>query len=434
MRSDMKISFYTFGCKVNQYETQAMRNMVEQQGHITDEYAPGDGISRDVVVFNSCTVTAESDRKLRQQLHRCRRENPNTIIVLTGCMPQAFLGNDDRLPDVDILLGNAQRNVLPQMLDSYQKSKTPLTFIPAHGTAYEPLTIATFAGRTRAYVKIQDGCNRFCSYCIIPYARGRVRSRDLDDIKQEITSLANTGYREVVLVGINLSAYGQDTGKNLADAVDVACAVEGIQRVRLGSLEPDFMTDSMLERLAKQPKLCPQFHIALQSGCNATLKRMNRHYTTEEYAELCKKLRQCFPNCALTTDVMVGFPGESVQEFHQSLTFVQQIAFSRVHVFAYSRRRGTVADKMPNQIPNATKVDRSRQMLAATHRDADDYARSYIGKTVEVLLETPLQDGITEGHTDTYLVVHAHTDQAPGTIVSVHITGGDSHHLLGKQQ
>ncbi len=429
----MRISFYTFGCKVNQYETQAMRYMFTQRGDSTDEYVPGDGISRDVVVFNSCTVTSESDRKLRQQLHRCRRENPNAIIVLTGCMPQAFLGDDDRLPDVDILLGNAQRNALPYILDTYLKSKTPITCIPTHGSTYEHLTIATFLGRTRAYVKIQDGCNRFCSYCIIPYARGRVRSRDLDDMQQEITSLAHNGYREIVLVGINLSAYGQDTGKSLADAVEVACAVEGIQRVRLGSLEPDFMTDSMLERLAKQSKLCPQFHIALQSGCDATLKRMNRHYTTEEYAVLCEKLRKRFPDCALTTDVMVGFPGETQQEFNESLAFVQQIAFSRVHVFAYSRRRGTIADKMPNQIPNAVKVERSRQMMAATHQNADDYAQSYIGKTVEVLLETPLQDGVTEGHTDTYLVVHAHTDQAPGTFVSVRITGGDSHHLIGEQ-
>jgi len=232
----MKVSFYTFGCKVNQYETQAMRYMLSERGAQTDEYLPGDGIYRDAVVINSCTVTAESDRKLRQLLRRCRRENPSSIIILTGCMPQAFPQKAAALDDADIILGNAERSLLPEMLENYKLSPHTITRVPEHGSTYEPLQIDTFDGRTRAFIKIQDGCNRFCSYCIIPYARGRVRSRQPEDLHKEVMSLAQKGYREIVLVGINLSAYGQDIGSDLAHAVEVVCSVDGIQRVRLGSL------------------------------------------------------------------------------------------------------------------------------------------------------------------------------------------------------
>jgi len=428
----MMVAFYTLGCKVNQYETQAMRRLLEQAGYTTAEFAP-DSAAPDVLVINSCTVTGESDRKLRQLLRRCRRQAPGAVLVLTGCMPQAQPESAAALTEADIVLGNAaRRDILPR-LEAYLTHRQRIVDIPSHETAYEPLDIDDFQGRTRAFVKIQDGCNRFCSYCIIPYARGRVRSRDPEDIRQELTRLAQRGYKEVVLVGINLTAYGQDNGLSIADAVEVACSVEGLERVRLGSLEPDFMTDRVIARLAAQKKLCPQFHLALQSGCDATLKRMNRHYTTAEYKDLCDRLRRQFPGCALTTDVMVGFPGETPEEFEQSLRFVEDIAFARGHVFAYSRRPGTVADRLPGQVNNTEKSRRSKRMADVCRRTAEAYADTYISRTVPVLLETEYPDGTVGGHTDTYVTVRVKTGCPGGRMIPVVITGRDGETLLGEE-
>ncbi len=424
----MKAAFITLGCKVNQYETEAMRLILQQNGADDTDVSIRDA---DAIIVNSCTVTAESDRKLRQLLRRCRRQNPSAVLVLTGCMPQAFPEKTTAL-DADIILGNASRRALPEAIADFRKNGKTVA-IPPHSKEYEPLTIREMEGHTRAFVKIQDGCNRFCTYCIIPYARGRVRSRAVADIQEELTALAARGYREVVLVGINLSAYGQDNGTDLADAVDAACAVDGIERVRLGSLEPDFMTDEILRRLSSQPKLCPQFHIALQSGCDATLKRMNRHYTTADYAALCAKLRERFPGCALTTDVMVGFPGETEADFAASLSFTESIGFSRVHVFPYSRRPGTVADKMPDQVPEEEKNDRSHRMIEACRHSADAYAGGYIGKTVTILTETRRADGLTEGLTDTYLTVAAKTAQPAGKMISVRIISYQGGILIGEE-
>ncbi len=426
----MNAVFYTLGCKVNQYETQAMREMMQSAGYHTEEHTAAHDEPCDVIVINSCTVTAESDRKLRQLLRRCRRLHPPATIVLTGCMTQAFPDAAAKLPEADIILGNASRRALLSHINDYAAHRQRIVDITPHTQEFEPLQIHDFNERTRAFVKIQDGCNRFCSYCIIPYARGRVRSRKPDDIRAELTSLAQKGYKEVVLVGINLTAYGQDNGLTIADAVDAACAIDGIERVRLGSLEPDFMTDEVLRRLAAQPKLCPQFHIALQSGCDTTLKRMNRHYTTAEFAELCKKLRSVFPHCALTTDVMVGFPGETEEEFTHSLQFVRSIGFSRVHVFAYSRRAGTVADRMPAQVSTAVKSERSHRMIQATAADAAAYAATHLGSTVDVLLETAHKDH-TIGHTDTYLTVRVSTRHRSGDIIPVTITAVDGDTLIG---
>ncbi len=428
----MKVAFHTLGCKVNQYETEAMRRLLERDGYDTADYAAS-GHSWDVLVINSCTVTGESDRKLRQLLRRCRRENPAAILVLTGCMPQAYPDIAADFAEADIVLGNAARSQLPLHLTDYLTHRQRIVCIPSHEKTFEPLEIDDFQGRTRAFVKIQDGCNRFCSYCIIPYARGRVRSRKLEDIRQELTRLAQRGYQEVVLVGINLTAYGQDCGLTIADAVEAACAVEGLQRIRLGSLEPDFMTDTIIARLQAQEKLCPQFHVALQSGCDATLKRMNRHYTTAEFAALCGRLRRHFPDCALTTDVMVGFPGETEEEFADSCRFVAEMAFSRVHVFAYSRRPGTIADRLPNQVEKEVKARRSRQMIAACRRTAEQYADGYIGNTTEVLLETENSDGTVDGHTDTYLTVRVKTTHHSGELIPVHITARQDEWLLGEE-
>lgn len=428
----MRIAFHTLGCKVNQYETQAMRYILENAGYETTELTTGD-TAYDALVINSCTVTGESDRKLRQFLRRCRRQVPEAALVLCGCMPQAYPEQAAALEEADIVLGNAaRRDILPR-LEDYFAHRQRIVDIPPHDKTYEPLTIDAFQGRTRAFIKIQDGCNRFCSYCIIPYARGRVRSRAPEDIRAELERLVQSGYKEAVLVGINLTAYGQDCGLTIADAVDAACAVEGIERVRLGSLEPDFITDETIARMKAQPKLCPQFHLALQSGCDATLKKMNRHYTTAEYADLCHRLRQHFPDCALTTDVMVGFPGETEEHFEDSCRFVESIAFSRVHVFAYSRRSGTVADRMPDQVPNATKTARSKKMIALCQETANQYAASYVGKTVDVLLETPYPDGWIDGHTDTYLNVKVKTNQPSGTLISVRITECKGDELYGEE-
>ena len=426
----MKISFYTLGCKVNQYETEAMRHMMEQAGWQTTDFTGGKTDS-DVLVINSCTVTGESDRKLRQLLRRCRRENPTAILVLTGCMPQAYPDTAAAFTQADIVLGNAARRLLPDCVGEFLTHRQRIVRIPDHDKTFEPLHIDTFHGHTRAFVKIQDGCNRFCSYCIIPYARGRVRSRHPEDIRQELEQLAAQGYKEVVLVGINLTAYGQDCGLTIADAVDAACAVEGLERVRLGSLEPDFLTDALLQRLAAQPKLCPQFHVALQSGCDATLRRMNRHYDTALFADLCERLRRLFPGCALTTDVMVGFPGETEEEFEQSLAFVQKIGFARAHVFPYSRRPGTPADKMPHQIQNAIKAQRSHRLTQVCRETAETYAQTYVGRTVWVLPETWEEDGTMVGHTDTYLSVRVKTNRRDNASIPVTITGRENDTLFG---
>ena len=291
----MRALFYTLGCKVNQYETQAMMRCMADNGYETGEYLPGSPDAGDaVIVLNSCTVTGESDRKLRQLLRRCRRENPRAVLVLTGCLPQAFPEEAEGFAEADVVLGNAARAALPRCVNQYRELGHRIVEIPDHGKAFESLSIDAFQGRTRAFVKIEDGCDRFCAYCVIPRARGRVRSKPIPELYSELRLLAARGYREVVLVGINLTAYGKDTGADLCDAVETACAVEGIDRVRLGSLEPDCLTPAVIARLASPgcSRLCPQFHLSLQSGCDATLSRMRRRYTTDEYRQVCERLRE----------------------------------------------------------------------------------------------------------------------------------------------
>ncbi len=417
----MDIYFYTLGCKVNQYETQAMMRLAEQEGYTAREFLLGKSKVEDgVIVINSCTVTGESDRKLRQLLRRCRREHPRAVLVLCGCMPQAFPETAAAFEDVDIVLGNASRRDLLMQLHRFLATHARVVDITPHRETFEALDICEFQGRTRAFVKIEDGCNRFCTYCIIPYARGRVRSRSLEDLKTELCALAQNGYTEVVLVGINLTAYGQDIGLDISDAVACACAVEGIERVRLGSLEPDHMTPELIARLSQCEKLCPQFHLALQSGCDATLKRMSRHYDTAHYRAVCEQLRAAFPDCALTTDVMVGFPDETEEEFEQSVAFVKSIGFSRLHCFAYSRREGTVAARAKGQIPNAEKMRRNRRMIAVGEESCRQYAAALVGKTVTVLFETNEEDGCCIGYTDTYIPVVAE-HAVPGRLASVYI-------------
>ena len=427
----MKVKFVTLGCKVNQVESEAMREALLAAGF--QEAAGGE--TADVVVVNSCTVTATSDQKARQALRREKKRNPGAVAVLTGCWPQAFPQEAQEFLEADVVLGTARRGDLVPRLLEYLSTKQRVVDIAPHqkGEKFEKLTISAMHGRTRAFVKIEDGCDRFCSYCIIPYARGRVRSKPLEDIREEAARLGEAGYKEVVLTGINLPAYGKDLGGDLCDAVEAACAAPGILRVRLGSLEPEQLTPPVIARLAAQEKLCPQFHLSLQSGCDDTLRRMNRHYTTAEYRQIVGDLRKAFPNCAVTTDIMVGFAGETEEEFGESLAFAKEIAFAKVHVFAYSRRPGTRAYDMPGQVPNREKERRSREMIAATLETQRAFFAAQTGRVEEVLFEQERDRNVYEGYTRNYTPVRvASAASLQGQIRQVRLTQALEDFCLGE--
>lgn len=428
----MKVKFYTLGCKVNQYESQAIGESLRKRGY---EIIDGKETS-DIVIVNSCTVTAAADQKTRQAVRRFKRQNPNGVVVLTGCMPQAYPDKAKELLEADIVLGNKNNKDLPDILESYLKYGSRAFEVKEHktGDSFTGDTITSFEERTRAYVKIQDGCNRFCSYCVIPYSRGRVRSKPLDELRAELECLSKNGYKEVVLVGINLSSYGSDTGHSFPEAVKIANDTEGILRVRLGSLEPDHLTDDVIEELAKCEKLCPQFHISLQSGCDSTLKRMNRHYDTTEYRRLCKKLRECFVDCTLTTDIMVGFAGESDEDFETSLNFMEEIAFEKVHVFPYSVRKGTRAEKLDGHLDRKIKEERCKIMIEKAEEIRRDFFRKQIGRTYSIIIESKSDDGYYTGHTANYIPVKVKLPSClNGSLVDIKITDiSDGDYLVGE--
>ena len=427
----MKVRFLTLGCKVNQYESQAMLEALQSQG-----FTPaGDGEQADVLVVNSCTVTAQSDQKARQSLRRLRRQDPDAVTVLTGCWPQAFPEEARRLEEADIVLGNARRSELGAKILEYLSTKQRIVDIAPHkpGEGFEPMRVQGLRGHTRAFLKIEDGCERYCAYCIIPYARGMVRSKPINDLRTEVEGLARQGYKEVVLTGINLPAYGQDLGLSLCDAVEAACGVEGVRRVRLGSLEPERLTPDVIERMRAQEKLCPQFHLSLQSGCDATLRRMHRHYTGAEYARIVEDLRAAFLGCAITTDVMVGFPGETEGEFMESLEFCREIGFAKTHVFAYSRRPGTVADRAPGQVANAEKERRSHIMAEAMEKARMGFLQAQIGRTEDVLFEREVALGVWEGLTANYTPVRVECSrELGGEILPVQIEGAQAGYCTGQ--
>lgn len=426
----MKVSTITLGCKVNQYETQAMLNQLLQGGFSACQT----GQDADIILLNSCTVTSTSDHKVKQTLHKARREHPHAVIVLTGCMPQAFPELAEDLTDADIVLGNSNRSsLLPHILQYLSTRQRIIDIVPHQSKEkFESMSVENFYERTRAFIKIQDGCNRFCSYCIIPYARGRVRSKPLDDLIAEVTQLSKKGYKEIVLTGINLSAFGQDINLHLCDAVEAVCAINGIERVRLGSLEPEQLSEDVIARLSKQQKLCPQFHLSLQSGCDDTLKRMNRHYTTEEYRTIVQNLRNAFDNTAITTDIMVGFPGETEEEFLQSLAFAKEISFSKVHVFAYSQRPGTKACNAPNQITKKIKETRSKQMMHVTNQTKQAFLNQQCGTTQDVLVEREISPNLYEGYTANYTPVQFHSDKnLCGQLIQIHITKANENDCYG---
>ncbi len=425
----MTFNIITLGCKVNQYESQLMFEYMCEAG-----FVPCDDSKADITIINSCTVTSTSDSKNRKVINRTRRENSDAVIVLTGCMPQAFADNLELFRECDIVLGNVSRSEVVPCIKEYLTSKEQIIRIAEHkkGEEFEKMRVNKFLERTRAFVKIEDGCNRFCSYCIIPYARGRVRSKSLADLKSEVEVLAQKGYNEIVLVGINLSAYGDDIDATLADAVESVCAVDGVERVRLSSLEPELMTEDVLTRLSKLPQFCPHFHLSLQSGCDLTLKRMHRHYTSEEYAVIVENIRRIFDNPSITTDIMVGFAGETDDEFNSSLNFADEIGFAKVHVFSYSRRKGTLADKMPDQVDPKIKNIRSKLMIEHTDKKRTEFLQSQVGRVEEVLFEIKNRRGFYEGYTKNYTPVYLESDtDVIGKIVSIKITEAFDDYCIG---
>ena len=362
-----KAALHNLGCKVNAYETEAMQEMLEQAGYEIVPFREG----ADIYIINTCTVTNIADRKSRQMLHRARKMNPDAIVVAAGCYVQAQAEKQEVDPCIDIVLGNNRKKDLIAVLEEYQQKKAEGECLEevediSRTKDYEPLSLTKPGDHTRAYIKVQDGCNQFCTYCIIPYARGRVRSREVEDVIREVRALAENGYREVVLTGIHLSSYGIDFDgeRHLLELIRAVHEVEGIRRIRLGSLEPGIITEEFAEALAALPKMCPHFHLSLQSGCDATLKRMNRRYTSGEYYEKCRILRKYFDRPALTTDVIVGFPGETEEEFRQSMEFVDKVDFYETHIFKYSRREGTKAAVMENQVSEQVKAQRSALMIS----------------------------------------------------------------------
>ena len=400
-------ALHNLGCKVNAYETEAMEQQLAGAGYqIVDFHQP-----EDVYVVNTCTVTNVADKKSRQMLRRARKLNPEAVIVAAGCFAQASAEYLRKEGTVDIILGNNQKNQLLALLEEYRpgQGQRELMSDLSGPEAYEEMELSATLEHTRAFIKIQDGCNQFCSYCIIPYVRGRVRSRRPEQVVSEVERLAGKGYQEVVLTGIHLSSYGADLKDeqiSLLSVLEQVQQIDGICRIRLGSLEPRIITGEFVDRLTGLNKVCPHFHLSLQSGCDDTLKRMNRHYTTEEYYEKCEMLRQAYEHPALTTDVITGFPGETEEEFARSRDFLERVGFYEMHVFPYSVRRGTRAASMDGQVPEEVKKARSAELLELTKKMSDQYRMYYKGRKMEILLEEEIWlDGqpYMTGHTPEYV-------------------------------
>lgn len=416
----MKAIYYTLGCKVNQYETEILK-----QAFAKEDLREDDAGNAQLCIVNSCTVTETGDKKTRQMLRKLKRENPEAVIVLTGCYPQAFPERAAELLDADIITGTTGRADLVEYVRDFLKNRTRIVAVTPHkkDMPFEKMSSENFAGHTRAFLKIEDGCDRFCSYCIIPFARGPVRSKHPDDIKTELLSLAQKGYREVVFVGINLPCYGKDLEKKLFDAVRLVPEVPGIERIRLGSLEPELLGEEDLRALADIPQFCPQFHLSLQSGTEKILKKMNRQYDTAEYETIVENIRKVFPNPSITTDIMVGFPGESEQDFLQTAEFVQKIQFAKMHVFPFSARAGTAAAKMDGQIAKDEKMRRAKHLGEIEKEMRHRFLQSQVGKTAKILVETKKSGGYFQGYSENYTPVFIQDSSVlPGEIYPVQIT------------
>lgn len=413
------MNFYivTFGCKVNQCESEYIRSaMINQNFEFCNDMK-----SANIIIINSCTVTGESDRKLRQTINKIKKVNQTCIMALTGCMPQTAPEAAKRLENVDIIVGNSNKILIPEAINAYLKNKCKIFDVEPIKKVkkFEKSEVNCTSYRSRAFLKIEDGCDRFCSYCIIPYARGEVRSKPIEAIKKDAQGLSENGYKEIVLVGINLSSYGRDLGLNLFDAVHAVCSVNGIERVRLGSLEPDMITDDLINKLSLELKLCPQFHLSLQSGSDEILKKMRRRYNREEYLNLIEKLKSKFKEATFTTDIMVGFPGETKENFEDSLNLIEQARFLKVHVFPYSPRPGTIAADMPSQISSQVKSERVKKMIEISNKSSRIVLNNFIGKKMDVIYETLNKDLLYEGYTANYILVKTKSEKdIRGEIIS----------------
>ena len=411
MNEVKKVAFCSLGCKVNQYETNAMAQKFIEHGYEVvefDEYA-------DVYIVNTCTVTNVADRKSRQMLRRAKEINKDATLVACGCYAQVAKEELKKIPEIDLIIGNNEKNDIIQIVENHiaQKGAEDLVSDVMYKLDYVELGTTTYTEKTRAVIKVQDGCDRFCSYCLIPYARGHIRSRKIENVIEEIKKVAEEGINEVVITGIHIASYGRDfKGENigLIDLLEEINKIQGLHRIRLGSIEPTIITDEFVERLSKLDKICDHFHLSLQSGCTETLKRMNRRYTTEEFKEVTKRLRAKFPNAALTTDIIVGFPGETDDEFNTTYEFLKDIAFYKMHIFKYSQRKGTKAAVMPNQIDGKIKEERSKKLIELSNENEYNYNKKYIGKQVEVLFEER-EGEYLKGHTTNYIVVKHKTDK-----------------------
>lgn len=409
--SNKKVAFCSLGCKVNQYETNAMAQKFVANGYKIvefDEYA-------DVYIVNTCTVTNIADRKSRQMLRRAKEINKDATLVACGCYAQVAKEELKKIPEIDLIIGNNEKNDIISIIENHiaQKGTEDIVSDVMYKLDYVELGTTTYTEKTRAVIKIQDGCDRFCSYCLIPYARGHIRSRKIENVIEEIKKVVEEGINEVVITGIHIASYGRDfKGENigLIDLLEEINKIKGLHRIRLGSIEPTIITEEFVKRLSKLDKICDHFHLSLQSGCTETLKRMNRRYTTEEFKEVTKRLRTKFPNAALTTDIIVGFPGETEEEFNMTYEFLKEIAFYKMHVFKYSQRKGTKAAVMPNQIDGKVKEERSKKLIELSNKNEYNYNKKYIGREVEVLFEER-EGEYLKGHTTNYIVVKHKTDK-----------------------
>jgi len=433
MENNRTVALITLGCKVNIAETEGMKLLFRKAGY---QIVPEDQYA-DVYVVNTCTVTGMGDKKSRQILRRVHSLNPNAIVVAVGCFAQVSPEEAAKIEGVSLVLGNNMKHRIVELVENlHNDEKRQYVFERNKLSEYEELPVETYEGHTRAFLKVQDGCDQFCSYCIIPYARGPVRSRDIGDVIKEAKSLAEHGFREVVLTGIHLTSYfDEKNGKGLAGLIEEIHGIEGIRRIRLGSLEPMFLATGFIEELKNLPKLCPHFHLSLQSGCGETLRRMNRKYTPDEYRNIVKLLRENIPGATITTDVMVGFPGETDKEFEESYAFCRDIGFLWMHVFKYSPRKGTPASRFRDQVDNKTKEERSRKMIELALQMKQENFERFIGKETDVLLEKPIDgsDGDMEGLTPHYIPVAVKTSgDKSGEIVNVRLTAIEGEYMRGE--
>ena len=439
------VRFVTLGCKVNQYETNAMAQKFLEKGYkIIEEITPeNEHINPDICIINTCTVTNMSDRKSRQMLRRMKEKNQNTIVVAVGCYAQVAKEELAKIPEIDLVLGNNEKVEIVKYVEEYLNNHIDNIELDdvMYSREFSDFGDVTYTEKTRAVIKIQDGCDRFCSYCIIPYARGRVRSRKPESILSEITQIASKGIKEVVITGIHIASYGKDFAMSkdsklenyrLIDLLEEINKIKGIERIRLGSIEPLLITEEFVGRLKKLEKICHHFHLSLQSGCDETLKRMNRRYTTEQFKEIVKILREAYDDVNLTTDIIVGFPGETEEEFNKTYQFLEEIKFYKMHVFKYSPRKGTKAAVMPNQIAGNIKEERSKKLIELSDKNEMDYNESYIGKEIEVLFEEEKSETY-KGHTQNYIMVYCKSDKnLDNKIVKVICKKAEKEHIEGE--